>query len=232
MPHDSVLGPVDRADLVKGYEYEKGKYVIVEPAELDEIRMETNKTVEILKFVPADTVDGIYYDGFYYMAPDGAAAMEPFRVFCDAMARKNVVALARVIMSGRERIVLVQPRGAGMMLATLRYGHEVRSETAYFEDIKDTDAAPPMVELAEQLIDQHTGEFDPNEFSDRYGEAVLELVKSKLEGRPAELAQETESAGNIVNLMDALRQSVGESKGKKPAKSAAAPKRAAKRKAG
>lgn len=248
VPHDPELGPVDRADLVKGYEFEKGNYVIVDPAELDEIKIETDKTVEILKFVPMDSVDDLYADSYYYMAPDGPAAEESFRVFRDAMESKDVTALARVVMSGRERIVTIAPRGAGMVLTTLRYGDEVRAEEAYFEDVKDEEPSDPMVTMAEQLIDQNMGEFDPDEFTDRYGEAVLELVKAKLEGGPADVVVQQEAAGNVVSLMEALRQSVeddnaaaaagtkGKSKAKAKPKAAAAsakPKRGtAKKKAG
>ncbi len=235
VPHDSELGPVDRADLVKGYEYEKGKYVIIDPEELEAIKFETNKTIEIEKFVPADSIDPLYSDGNYYAAPDGAVAEESFRVFAEAMARKEVVALVRIVLSGRERIASLQPRGAGMVLTTLRYGQEVRAETAYFEDIKDEDPNANLLQLAEKLIEQNLGEFDPDEFADRYGDAVLELVKSKLEGRPADFAEDAPQSANIVSLMDALKQSVeGSEAAEAPAaakKAPAKPKRRAAKKA-
>lgn len=232
VPHDPELGPVDRADLVKGYEYEKGKYVIVDPAELDAIKIETDKTLEVQKFVPAGSIDQIYSDGNYYVAPDGAVAEESFRVFAEAMARKQVVALVRIVMSGRERIASLQPRGTGMVLTTLRHGQEIRSEQAYFEDIKEDKANRNLLQLAEKLIDQNLGEFDPEEFTDRYGEAVLELVKSKLEGRPAEFAEDERPAANIVSLMDALKQSVEGGDGADEDEAPAKPKHRAKKSAG
>ncbi len=226
VPHDTELGPVDRAELVKGYEYEKGKYVIVDPEELETLKFETNKTVEIEKFVPADSIDGLYSDGNYYVAPDGAVAEESFRVFAEAMRRKKVVALGRIVLSGRERIAALQPRGPGMVLTTLRYGKEVRSETAIFEDIKQDAPNKNLLELAEKLVEQNLGDFDPDEYSDRYGDAVLELVKSKLEGRPAEFAEDAPQAANIVSLMDAPKQSVEDSEA--PTKAKKAPAKAAK----
>lgn len=233
VPHDPELGPVERADLVKGYEYEKGKYVIVDPEELEAIKFETNKTIEIEKFIPAGSIDQLYSDGNYYVAPDGAVAEESFRVFSAAMARKKVVGLVRIVLSGRERIASLQPRGLGMVLTTLRYGQEVRSESAYYEDIKDEEPNQSLLQLAEQLIDQNLGAFDPDEFADRYGDAVLELVKSKLEGRPAEFAEDAPQAANIVSLMDALKQSVDAAGTAEPEEAAAKPKRrAAKKKAG
>ena len=231
VPHDAELGPVERAELVKGYEYEKGKYVIVDPEELEAIKFETNKTIEIEKFVPEGSIDPLYSDGNYYVAPDGAVAEESFRIFAEAMARKQVVALVRIVLSGRERIAALQPRGAGMLMTTLRYGQEVRSEQAYFEDIKDEGPNKNLLDLAEKLIDQNLGEFDPNEFTDRYGDAVLELVKSKLEGRPAAFAEDAPQAANIVSLMDALKQSVEGGGASEDEQAPAKPKRRAAKKA-
>ena len=228
VPHDTELGPVDRAELVKGYEYEKGKYVIVDPEELETLKFETNKTVEIEKFVPADSIDGLYSDGNYYVAPDGAVAEESFRVFAEAMRRKKVIALGRIVLSGRERIAALKPRGPGMVLTTLRYGKELRSETAVFEDIKEEAPNKNLLELAEKLVEQNLGDFDPDEYSDRYGDAVLELVKSKLEGRPAAFAEDAPQAANIVSLMDALKQSVEDTEGQNGAKEKKVPAKAAK----
>ncbi len=142
------------------------------------------------------------------------------------MRRKQVVALGRIVLSGRERIAALKPRGPGMVLTTLRYGKELRSETAVFEDIKEEAPNKNLLELAEKLVEQNLGDFDPDEYSDRYGDAVLELVKSKLEGRPAEFAEDAPQAANIVSLMDALKQSVEGSEA--PAKEKKAPAKAAK----
>ncbi len=232
VPHEPDLGPVSREDLVKGYEYEKGKFVVVEPSELDAIKLETTKTIEIEKFVKESEIDEFYVDSLYFVAPDGPVADEPFRVFVEAMRRKKVAGIARVVLSSRERIVAVKPRGKGLIMQTLRYGSEVRSEEPYFEDVGTGKVDAQMLKLAEQLINQRLGEFDPSEFSDRYGEAVLALVKSKIAGQPIEVLEEEEPAAKVVSLMDALRQSVEEVEVKKKPAARSTTRRRAKKSSG
>ncbi len=232
VPHEPDLGPVSREDLVKGYEYEKGKFVVVEPSELDAIKLETTNTIEIEKFVKESKIDEFYVDSPYFVAPDGPVADEPFRVFVEAMRRKKVAGIARVVLSGRERIVAVKPRGKGIVMQTLRYGSEVRSEEPYFEDVGTGKVDAQMLKLAEQLINQRLGEFDPSEFSDRYGEAVLALVKSKIAGQPIEVLEEEEPAAKVVSLMDALRQSVEEVEVKKKPAARSTTRRRAKKSSG
>ena len=232
VPHEPDLGPVSREDIVKGYEYEKGKFVVVEPSELEAIKLETTKTIEIEKFVKESKIDELYVDSPYFVAPEGPVADEPFRVFVEAMRRKKVAGVARVVLSGRERIVAVKPRGKGLIMQTLRYGSEVRSEEPYFEDVGTGKVDAQMLKLAEQLIDQRFGEFDPSEFSDRYGEAVLALVKSKIAGQPIEVLEEEEPAAKVVSLMDALRQSVEEVEVKKKPAARSTTRRRAKKSSG
>ncbi len=232
VPHEPDLGPVSREDIVKGYEYEKGKFVVVEPSELEAIKLETTKTIEIEKFVKESEIDEFYVDSLYFVAPDGPVADEPFRVFVEAMRRKKVAGIARVVLSGRERIVAVKPRGKGIILQTLRYGSEVRSEEPYFEDVGTGKVDAQMLKLAEQLINQRLGEFDPSEFSDRYGEAVLALVKSKIAGQPIEVLEEEEPTAKVVSLMDALRQSVEEVEVKKKPAARSTTRRRAKKSSG
>jgi DNA end-binding protein Ku len=232
VPHEPDLGPVSREDIVKGYEYEKGKFVVVEPSELEAIKLETTKTIEIEKFVKESEIDEFYVDSLYFVAPDGPVADEPFRVFVEAMRRKKVAGIARVVLSGRERIVAVKPRGKGIIMQTLRYGSEVRSEEPYFEDVGTGKVDAQMLKLAEQLINQRLGEFDPSEFSDRYGEAVLALVKSKIAGQPIEVLEEEEPAAKVVSLMDALRQSVEEVEVKKKPAARSTTRRRAKKSSG
>ncbi len=216
VPHEPDLGPVSRDDLVKGYEFEKGKFVIIDPHELDQIKIESDKTIQIEKFVKVDEIDELYLDSPYYMAPDGPAADDSFRVLMSAMARKNVVAIARVVMAGRERLVSIGPRGNGALLRTLRYANEIRGDAEYFEDINGENSEKELLKLGEALVDQHLGAFDPEEFTDRYAEAVLELVKAKVAGKTFEVIEDRAPKGDVVSLMDALRQSV-ESAEKKPA---------------
>jgi DNA end-binding protein Ku len=232
VPHEPDLGPVSREDIVKGYEYEKGKFVVVEPSELEAIMLESTKTIEIEKFVKESEIDEFYVDSLYFVAPDGPVADEPFRVFVEAMRRKKVAGIARMVLSGRERIVAVKPRGKGIIMQTLRYGSEVRSEEPYFEDVGTGKVDAQMLKLAEQLINQRLGEFDPSEFSDRYGEAVLALVKSKIAGQPIEVLEEEEPAAKVVSLMDALRQSVEEVEVKKKPAARSTTRRRAKKSSG
>lgn len=221
VPHEPDLGPVSRDDLVKGYEFEKGKFVIIEPQELDKIKIESDKTIQIEKFVKADEIDELFLDSPYYMAPDGPAADDSFRVLMTAMERKNVVAIARVVMAGRERLVCIGPRGNGALLRTLRYANEIRGEFEYFEDINGGGAEKELLKLGEALVDQHLGAFDPEEFTDRYAEAVLDLVKAKVAGKSFEVIEDRAPKGDVVSLMDALRQSVESAEKKPPAKNAA-----------
>ena len=219
VPHDPKLGPVSRDDLVKGYEFEKGRYVIVEPSELDQIKLETTRTIEVERFVSESDIDELYINSPYYLAPDGPVAEEPFRVFIEAMKRKKVAGIARVVMNGRERVIAIKARGNGIVLTTLRYAQELRTPEPYFEDVGTGPVDKQMLTLAEQLIEQLFGEFDAKEFSDHYSEAVLELVKAKIAGRPTEIVEEVVPGADVISFMETLRQSVeegGEVK-KKPA---------------
>jgi DNA end-binding protein Ku len=234
-PHDPELGPVERSDLVKGYEYEKDQYVVFTDEDFAQIEVESSQAIVIEKFVDLAEVDQLYLDAPYYLAPDGAVAEETFRVVQLAMAQKGKAALARVVLSGRERLIAMVPRGKGLVMMTLRNANEVRDHGPVFDAIGEGEAEPDMLQLALQLIDQKTGSFDPSEFTDRYQEAVVAMVKAKIQGQEPVIAKAPER-GKVINLMDALRQSLEAAK-KPPAKSrprqvepAAAPsaKRAAK----
>ena len=221
-PHDPEIGKVERSDLVKGYEYEKDQYVIMDDEDFDKVEIESTKTISIEKFVDASSVDPIYYDQPYYMAPDGPVAEETFQVLREAMRRKNQVALSRVVLSGRERLIAITVRDKGFMVMTLRAANEVRSHEAYFEDLEDATPDKEMLDLASQLIEQKSGTFEPDEFRDRYQEAVVELVKAKVKGHTPVIAKAPER-GKVVNLMDALKRSLGDQgeERKPPAKSRA-----------
>ena len=222
-PHDPELGKVDRSDLVKGYEYDKDQYVVMTEEDFDKVQIDSSKAIVIEKFVDASAVDPIYFDSPYYMAPDGPVAEETFRVLREAMREKNKVALARIVLSNRERQIAFSVRDKGFLCMTLRAASEVRSHEAYFEDISDEPPDQEMLQLAEQLIEQKSGAFDPSEFKDRYQEALRELVMAKMKGQEPVIAKAPER-GKVINLMDALRQSL-EGEGKPPAKSQ--PRRAA-----
>jgi DNA end-binding protein Ku len=239
--HDPELGEIDRADLVKGYQFEKDKYVVVTAEELDEIEIESSKTVDIDGFVDAADIDPIYFDSTYYLAPDGPIAEETFAVILEAMRRAGKVAVARIVLSGRERLVTVQPIEDGFRLTTLRSAKEIREASSTLDKL-NAKIADDMLAMAGQIIASKQASFAPEAFEDRYEEALLALVKSKIAGGQPVITKAPER-GNVVNLMDALRRSIEEERRPpapslaKPAKKgeakapAAAPKAAAKKKA-
>jgi DNA end-binding protein Ku len=216
-PHDPELGPVERSDLVKGYEYEKDQYVIFTDEDFEKVQIDSSKAILIEKFVDAADVDEIYYDTPYYLAPDGAVAEETFRVVQWAMREKNKVALSRVVLSSRERLIALAVRDRGLLVMTLRNADEVRDAAEFFSDIQDEQPDKEMLDLASALIEQKSGAFDPSEFKDRYHDAVVEMVKAKVKGQEPVLAKAPER-GKVINLMDALRQSLDADR-KPPAKS-------------
>jgi DNA end-binding protein Ku len=206
-PHDPELGAVERSDLVKGYQYEKDKYVVFTEEDFDKVQIESSKAIVIEKFVDAEDVDPIYFDSPYYVAPDGAVAEETFRVVQQAMSKEGKVALSRVVLSNRERLIALMCRDEGFLMMTLRTADEVRGAKDYFTDITEEKAEPEMLDLAERLIEQKSGKFDPSEFRDRYHDAVIEMVKAKVKGHEPVLAKAPER-GKVINLMDALKRSL------------------------
>jgi DNA end-binding protein Ku len=210
-PHDPELGAVERSDLVKGYQYEKDQYVVFTEEDFDKVQIESSKAIVIEKFVDADEVDPMYFETPYYLAPDGAVAEETYRVIQQAMQEKQKVALSRVVMSNRERLIALMCRDKGLLMMTLRTADEVRDSADYFTDITDEEPEPEMLELAERLIEQKSGKFDPSEFKDRYQDAVIEMVKAKVKGQEPVLAKAPER-GKVINLMDALKRSLEDAK--------------------
>jgi DNA end-binding protein Ku len=198
---------VDAEDRVKGYEVGKNAYVFIEDEELDAIKIESTHTIDIESFVPVEQVDKRYLEAPYYIAPDDKVAQEAFAVIRDAMKEKGKAGIARVVISRRERMVLLEPLGKGIMATMLRYPYEVRGEQPYFEDIPDLDIPKEMRDLAGHIIETKSADFEPAKFEDRYENAMIELVKSKETGRPV-AAPEAPRPSNVVNLIDALRKSI------------------------
>lgn len=234
---DSETGDVvESEDQVKGYAVGKDQYVVVEDEELASIAIDSTRTVDIERFVPKASIDDRYRDAPYYLAPEDQVGQEAFAVIRDAM-KKKMVGIARVVMARRERIMMLEPFGKGLMATTLLYPYEIRSEELVFEEIPELKLPDQMVGLAEEIIDRMTGKFEPDRFEDRYENAMIELIRSKQAGLPAKVEKAPARAANVVNLMDALRRSVeGDQGGKRkkaaPAKRAAAQTSApAKRKA-
>ncbi|MDB5651095.1 MAG: Ku protein [Hyphomicrobiales bacterium] len=225
---DSVTGDlVDTSERMRGYEIAKGEYVPVTDEELEDVALESTHTIEIEKFVPRSQVDEVYFDSHYYIAPDDKVGEEAFAVIREAMQQRNVVGLARVVLFRRERILMIEPRGKGLMATTLRYDYEVRDEHAYFDEIGEAHVAKEMLDLANHIIDIKKGKFDPATFKDRYQDAVVDLIRAKRAGQPVAAPKQTRPS-NVVNLMDALRRSVeAEAKGGKPVAAAPSSKRRA-----
>ncbi|HEY4167879.1 MAG TPA: Ku protein [Reyranella sp.] len=210
---DSVNGePVDTADRVKGYQFSKGQYVMIEDADLEALKLESTKTIELETFVPQSEVDEIYLDSPYYLAPDDKVAEEAFAVIREAMMKKKVAGIGRVVLSRRERLLMLHPRGKGMMATTLRYPYEVRQDSEYFSDIHDVKLSDEMLEIAQEIIARKASHFEPDKFTDRYEEALVEMLRAKQSGQVF-TAPETVEPGNVVNIMDALRKSLQASGG-------------------
>lgn len=208
--------PVETEDRIKGYQFEKGQYVQVEDEELDEVALESTHTIDIESFVPRDEVDEIYLDESYYIVPNDKVAYEAFAVIREAMAKENLVGLARVVLYRRERILMLQPRGKGLMATALRYNSEVRAEDNYFDEIPSVKVPNDMLDLAVHILKSKEAKFDPDKFEDRYETALTNLIRAKQAGKPAPKLSDAKPS-NVVNLMDALRKSVNAEKGGKGA---------------
>jgi DNA end-binding protein Ku len=205
---DSKTGEtLDRDQIVKGYEYDRGRYVTLSDDELKEIRIESSKIIDLDRFVEEAAVDPIYLDTPYYVHPDGELAAEAFCVIGEAMARQNKVGLGRVTISSRERPVLVEPRDGGLVMWTLRAGDEVRP--GEFGDTAKGEADPDMVAIAETIIERRAGAFEPMHFRDRYQDALRELVEAKTKGL-ATAPRAVEEPPKVINLMDALKRSLAQ----------------------
>lgn len=204
--------PVDEQDRVKGYEIEKGQYVLLEEEELDDVALESTHTIEIEEFVPRSEVDQIFLDENYYIVPSDKVAHEAFAVIREAMRKEGLVGIARVVLYRRERILMLQPRGKGLLATALRYRSEVRDENAYFADISEVKIPADMLDLAVHILRSKKAHFDPDRFEDRYEAALARLIAAKQAGKPPPKTAETRP-GNVINLMDALRRSLRAEKG-------------------
>jgi DNA end-binding protein Ku len=227
---DSETGEVvPREDTARGYEVAKGQYLIVEDEELDAVQIESTRTIDIDQFVPKTEIDERYIDSPYYLAPDGQVGQDAFAVIRDTIGKLNMVALGRVVLTRREHVIALEPKGRGLLGLTLRYPYEVRDEASYFEDIPDQKLPKEMLDLATHIVNTKSGHFDPSQFQDRYENALIDLLKKKEAGEKIEPAREA-AAPRVVNLMDALRASIDVEKKKAPAPSTEA-RRPAKKKA-
>jgi DNA end-binding protein Ku len=218
---------VERSDIVKGYQIEKGQYVLLDDEELEAIQIESSKTIDLETFVDADQIDRIYFEKPYYVAPDGDVAAETYQVIARAMADKGKVGLGRVVISTREHPVAVEPHGGLLLLTTLRAANEVRPPQPVEEDDEVNDEA---VSLASMIIDKRSGRFTPKAFHDRYQDALRNLVEAKAKGRKIPLPQSIEPT-KVVDLMEALKRSLSETPQSAAGKAAPTKPRAGRKKA-
>ena len=202
---------VRRGDLVKGYEFEKDGYVLLDDADFESAKIDSSTVLTVDKFVTADAIDPVYYDGSFYMVPDGEAGQDVYVVLRDAIAKTGRIALSRLVMARRERAVALMPLGHGMVLHTLHDEREVHDPRTLFAGVPGAKPDPAMVKLATQLIDRQTGRFDPADMEDRYEARLREVIEAKLRGeeRPPE-PEPDDSRGNVVDLMAALKRSLGQ----------------------
>lgn len=199
--------PVDRADLVKGFAVSKNKYVLLDKDELDAVRLESTRILDIEEFVDASEIDRIYWDEPYYLAPSGKTGIEAYSVICAAMAKQEKVALGRVVMHQRERICALEPRDKGILLTTLRSHDEIRATSQVFDrNLPKPDGR--MLQIAEKIIEQQDAKFDPSRFTDRYEDALRELIAKKKKGQPVVSEAPEQDEEKVVDLMEALKKSL------------------------
>ena len=207
---------VDKEEIGRGYEIGKGQYLNVEDGEIEKIKIESTHTIEIDSFVPRAEIDDRYPDSPYFIAPTDQVGLEAFAVIRDAIQDKGLVALGRVVLSRREHVVMLEPFDKGLLATTLRYSYEVRDQAAYFADIPELKLPAEMKDLAAHIVDIKTTHFDPSRFIDHYETALMELLQAKKAGREIEPREEP-APQRVINLMDALRASIGAEAQKKPA---------------
>jgi len=204
-----VHGEVARENIVKGYEYGTDKFITVDEADLEKIRLETTGALELVQFVRPAELDPVLLDTPYYVGPDGPAASESFGVVREALQRAKLIGIGRVVLSGKEKLVALKPVGAGFAFFTMRYAAEVRPATDYFQDIAQTNLDESQIALARQLIEKKSAPFVLSAFADRYQTALLELIKAKIQGTEPVLVPRNEVV-QTLNLIDALRRSVAQ----------------------
>src|SRR6201986_4143144 len=218
---DPGTGPVERSSLMKGYAVEKNNYVLFSEEDFDSVKLDTTKTLEIERFVDADTIDRLYWADPYVLVPQDEGSAQAYAVIQQAMAQANRIALGRVVMHTRERLVAIEPRGEGLLATTLRTRDEVVNTSAALEDLPQSKPDKQMIDIARKIIDQKEGPFDPDEFTDRYEDALRALIEEKKRGHKITRVEEPEDTTNVVDLMAALKRSLGGGGGKSAPKKGA-----------
>jgi DNA end-binding protein Ku len=222
---EETRAPVEPGDKGRGYEVAKGQYLMVEDEELEAIEVESTHVIDIDRFVPRSQIDQRFCDSPYYVTPNEPVGQEAFAVIREAMRGKGMVALGRLVLSKRERVIALEPYDKGLLGTTLRYPYEVRNASDYFSDLPDLTLAPDMLTLAEHILDSKTGDFDPASFHDRYEEALLAHLKARQAGMVVQAKPTVVEARRVINLMEALRRSIAEDKKSPAVHKSAAPAR-------
>lgn len=218
------IGAVDTGEIVKGFEVEKGKYVLLSDDEIDDVKLEAKRTIDLVQFVGEDEIDPVFFEGAYYIAPeDDEDGQEAYVVLRDALKKEKKIGLGQIVVRGKGAIVAIRASGKGLVLQMLHYADEVQKADKFFEDVPAKKPDSEMISLASELIEKKTKKFDPKEFHDKYTDALKELIEAKQEKRAPRAIEEAELPSNVINLMDALKRSVGKkgetkSEEKKPAK--------------
>jgi DNA end-binding protein Ku len=207
------IGPIDRDEIIKGYEVSKGSYVLLEDEEIEAVKIESRKTLDLVQFVDADSIDVIYYDKPYFVLPADDLAEEAYAVVRDALKKSRKVGLGQLSIRGRETLVALKPCGNGLVLETLRYADEVQKAQAFFRPVSDAKADPDMLDLATTLIDKKTGPFKPEEFHNRYIDALHQLIEKKRKAKGKKILEDVSEPApardaNVIDLMAALKKSV------------------------
>lgn len=204
------IGPVDPDDIVKGYEVEKGKYVLLSDEEIEGVKLEAKKSIDLVQFVDQDEIDPIYFERPFFVLPssDNEDAEEAYTVLRDALRKTRKVGLGQIVVRGQSAIVAIKPCGKGLLMETLRYADEVKKAGATFDDIPAKSASKELLDLGEELIKKKTAAFHPERFKDSYTVALRELIDAKMEKREPRAIEEAPPASNVINLMDALKRSV------------------------
>src|SRR3989440_2619775 len=208
---------VPNEDIVKGYELDKGQYIEVTKDELDEIALESTRTIEIDEFVPKSDIDNRYLIRPYYLVPDGKVGHDAFAVIRETIRSLDKVAIGRLVLTNREHIIALEPLDNGLMGTLLRYPYEVRSQSEYFDDIQDVKITKDMLDLAKHIVEQKSGSFEPEQFEDRYESALIDLINQKRNGIRTTAKAAPKTTGNVINLMDALKRSLASEKQAAPA---------------
>jgi DNA end-binding protein Ku len=226
------VGPVDKDEIVKGYEFSKGRYVLFSDDEFAALKIDSKKTLDMIQFAPAETIDPVYFDKPYYALPDGKMADEPYRVVLEALKKTKTIGLGQITMRGRSYIAAVKPYEDGLMVETLHYAEELRAAKAFFDEIPTGKLDADLIDLAEELITRKKAKFDASKFEDEYAIAIERLVKKKIE-RHGELVLEDQEdpspdyGDNVVSLVDALKKSLSKKSPKVANDEEPAPKRRA-----